>query len=448
LDGKFRKGENTVLQLGPRGTSWGRHPNNVMKFMMRGGSNPLLCKLYPFSKFAGYSRCKTGTPLPLEAVTSSGDSGTPAFIRVKGKLYLAGIDSAGDKTGATSLNVCGFGAVDEFTRVSQFSRFVHGVLSGRGTKYVTTMPIQAPGHNIAPFGHQNFKLKLKKKAKGHGNCRYLMASYWAFGYDSHIQQMCKAISGYSGKYLHFVQIAYAKVREMKRKGQDPSTMIFSLPGLRHYSGIGTMGWNTDFEGDAKLRNIHFVKKKGKAKGKSAAGKNTGKNKKGEAQGTTHGKKKGGKEGKKPGKGKAKGKNNGKTESRNKKNHKKKGGKKGRKSKNTMMQSGKIHVNRKDWIHPKHVKSVIDRIIGTAQASGWTKWKEMVAHHKSIKAIRRDVKKVVDRVADQGFAAEFADQKLAYPKLSLSSTRSQVESLKAHYLSEISRLSTLLQVGSE
>merc|ERR1712072_1424415 len=160
LDGKMRRAMNTIQGLGARGGAWGRNRNHKLIFVMRGGSDKKICKRSKHHRtFNGVDRCHTGKALPLEGMTGSGDSGGPLFIKVKGELYLAGIDS-----GNGTNQDCGYGAVDEFTRLSAFRKFITDVLNGRVTKgrdrwgrkiAYYNMPDRRPGQNRAPVHHEN-----------------------------------------------------------------------------------------------------------------------------------------------------------------------------------------------------------------------------------------------------------------------------------------------------
>jgi len=265
LDRKFRKGMNTILSLGDSESMYGRHTNHVLKFMMRGGSNPKMCKEYPFSKFAGLSRCDPSgdrtipysQPLRLEAITSSGDSGTPAFIRVKGELYLAGIDSSGDSSGETNLNVCGYGALDEFTRVAKFSRFIGCVLRGNKCQESRTMPIRAPGMNFAPNWHTNYKHSLKKKNSGSMQCRSAMMNFWWQEQNDMAASLCNAPGAVAPGMVQQAKRIYAKVQNAKKNGTDLSSVVFDLRAnhVPYWEGAGSKGFpaNGDPVG-MKLKN--------------------------------------------------------------------------------------------------------------------------------------------------------------------------------------------------
>jgi len=233
LDGKMRKGMNTVLSLGNHGTSWGRHKDHILKFMMRGGSNPKLCKLFPFTKFAGINRCHPGEGLRLEAITSSGDSGTPAFIRMRNsrgreELYIAGIDTSGDKTAATDVNTCGYGAIDEFSRISKFSNFIRHAMSGRAfkkrgkkfgrTQEPWTMTKRAPGMNFAPFGHADYKRT---------NCRAMMEKYWID--NAGWAEIAVCGKNYNvGKKSVQANKARRDITKMLRRNKDPSRKVYTF----------------------------------------------------------------------------------------------------------------------------------------------------------------------------------------------------------------------------
>jgi len=214
LDGKFRRGMNTILGLGSGGDSWGRHRNHVLKFMMRGGSDKKICKSKRERRMVfGLDRCHPGRALPLEAMTASGDSGGPMFIRVKGELHLAGIDS-----GNGSNEACGYGAVDEFTRVAAFKKFIHAVLNDHVTKgrdrfghkiAYYNMPDRRPGQNRAPALHE---------LSGRNWCEKKVDRWWLVSHGFYARKLCYA-APYQQNYVRYTLATQLK-RSMNRRESD------------------------------------------------------------------------------------------------------------------------------------------------------------------------------------------------------------------------------------
>lgn len=60
----------------------------------------------------------------LEGVAGNGDSGGPAFIQRGSQLLLAGVSSWQETPDETN-NVCLYGCVEHYTRVSRFAEWIH-----------------------------------------------------------------------------------------------------------------------------------------------------------------------------------------------------------------------------------------------------------------------------------------------------------------------------------
>lgn len=401
LDGKMRKGMNTILTLGDRGTTWGRHTGHILKFMMRGGSNPKLCKLFPFTKFAGINRCHPGEGLRLEAITSSGDSGTPGFIRMKNdreeeEMYLAGIDTAGDKSSATDVNTCGYGAIDEFSRVSAFKSFITHVLRGKifkhdkfGRKYQPyTMAIRAPHMNFAPFGHANFK-------KTH--CRKMMERYWINNKVWNGIDMCHVNARRNHKQEKRAQKDVNKMLSAKR---DAEAKVYEFGRHMKIHKHGRVG-------------------KGKTKGKTA--------KKALEQATTsvH------------------------LEMVPKK-HKKSTQRAIHKLMKKTVKKARLQATK------KHIKQAVSDIVSLASHKGFAKWKKLQNDHLTDAQMDAALKKQINAATDEQFhKLHLPKDMAAVPEFELISNmhasehstaqdiNTQARMLKAHYESEIKRLSSIM-----
>lgn len=214
LDGKFRKGMNTIIGLGAEGDSWGRHPNHKLRYMMRGGSDKKVCKKPKKKRMVdGIDRCHPGPGLPLEAMTGSGDSGGPLFIRVKGELHLAGVNSGNGVN-----QDCGYGSVDEFTRVAAFRRFITSVLNEHVTKgrdkfghtiAYYNMPSRRPGQNRAPVFHE---------FGGRSWCQKKVDRYWLGFKGAFAREMCLAKKDQQ-KMVRATLARQVKRSERGRKGK-------------------------------------------------------------------------------------------------------------------------------------------------------------------------------------------------------------------------------------
>jgi hypothetical protein len=412
LDGKMRKGMNTVLSLGHRfGTSWGRHKDHVLKFMMRGGSNPKLCKLFPFTKFAGLSRCHPGEGLRLEAITSSGDSGTPAFIRMrddKGReeAYLAGIDTSGDKTSATDVNTCGYGAVDEFSRVSKFSNFIKHVMSGRykkrGKKFGRTyepwtMTKRAPHMNFAPFGHAKYKKHM---------CRLMMEQYWTDNVSWDMIRMCGKNTN-TGKRNTQVKNELKAIAKKIRAGKDPSDDVYEFHKTYVKTREGKYGRTQRWRAGA----MKALAKKAMAK-KAA-----------EATTSVH-------------------------VATTVKTKKVKQAKlaKAKKSKKAMHKQT-----------TKHIKQAVNSIVNLASRKGFAKWKKLQKGHMNKSQMNHALENEINKATDAQFHKLHLPKNVAsVPEFELindmhddehhtaEDIQSRTQTLKAHFESQIKSLSTLMK----
>lgn len=96
-DGKFRHGENTVERVSAPSGGGG-----IIHYTMR----------------------KNGQGLPLEAISASGDSGSPIYIKgPDGKMYIAGTNS-----GSNDKNGCRYGSTDQYCRLSQHYDWISSVI--------------------------------------------------------------------------------------------------------------------------------------------------------------------------------------------------------------------------------------------------------------------------------------------------------------------------------
>jgi secreted trypsin-like serine protease len=97
-DGHFRHGENNVERVSAPSSGGG-----ILYYTMR----------------------KTGG-LPLEAISGSGDSGSPAFIKgPDGRMYIAGTNSGSDDN-----NGCKYGSTDQYCRLSRHYSWIQSVING------------------------------------------------------------------------------------------------------------------------------------------------------------------------------------------------------------------------------------------------------------------------------------------------------------------------------
>lgn len=98
-DGFFRHGENRVARA-----SAPRDGGGILYYTMRGND--------------------AADTLPLEAISASGDSGGPAFIRgPDGRMYIAGTNSGSDDK-----NGCVYGATDQYCRLSRHHSWIRSVI--------------------------------------------------------------------------------------------------------------------------------------------------------------------------------------------------------------------------------------------------------------------------------------------------------------------------------
>jgi hypothetical protein len=96
-DGKMRHGENNVKRVSTTG-----HGGIIYYTMRKNGG------------------------LPLEAISASGDSGGPVYIKgPDGKMYIAGTNSGSDDN-----NGCKYGSTDQYCRLSQHYDWIQSVIGG------------------------------------------------------------------------------------------------------------------------------------------------------------------------------------------------------------------------------------------------------------------------------------------------------------------------------
>lgn len=89
--------------------------------------------------FLSFDAPPSGTT--LEGAPSAGDSGGPALLLSNGKVYVAGISSAGfdGRNGPAS-----YGAIDAYTRVSQHAAWAREVMAGHVSASVSAVAAAAP----------------------------------------------------------------------------------------------------------------------------------------------------------------------------------------------------------------------------------------------------------------------------------------------------------------
>ena len=120
----------TAILLGHFTTGNGKTgPDKTLKMTLRGATNRIE-KTNDFWLYFNFDSPDSPGVTDLEGTPGAGDSGTPAYLNVGGKLYVAGIGSRSLDTNKNGIEP-DYGDTDLYTRVSSYSEWIISIINAK-----------------------------------------------------------------------------------------------------------------------------------------------------------------------------------------------------------------------------------------------------------------------------------------------------------------------------
>lgn len=120
----------TAILLGHFTTGTGKTgPDKTLKMMLRAATNRIE-KTNDFWLYFNFDAPDSPAVTDLEGSPGAGDSGTPAYVTVGGKLYVAGIGSRSLDTNKNGVEP-DYGDTDLYVRVSSYQKWIAGIITAK-----------------------------------------------------------------------------------------------------------------------------------------------------------------------------------------------------------------------------------------------------------------------------------------------------------------------------